>query len=116
MKLEKKRDQEMAERKGSAKTTIIQGTWLLLSIAIGFFLFRYLDQEGILTMRFLRSELSIPSSVPEAVIMGVAILAFVIASQFALTLGFFFASPTGRRKAGRGDLYTSNPDLNDREY
>jgi hypothetical protein len=41
-------------------------------------------------------------------------LAFVIVSQFALTLGFFFASPQGRRKAGQGNLYTTNRDLNDR--
>jgi hypothetical protein len=114
MKLEKKRDREMAERKGSARATIIQGTWLLLSIIVGFYLFRYLDQEGILTMRFLRSELSLPAAVPEEVIMGVLILAFVIASQFAITLGFFFGSPEGRRKAGRGDLYTTNRDLDDR--
>jgi hypothetical protein len=46
--------------------------------------------------------------------MAIAILIFVIISQFFLTLGFFFASPEGRRKPGRGDLYSSNRDLDDR--
>jgi hypothetical protein len=114
MKIQKKQERELAERKGSAKTTIIQGTWLLLSLAAAYFLFQYLDDTGILTMRYLRSQLQLPSSVPEWAILGGAMLAFVIVSQFALTLGFFFASPQGRRKAGQGNLYTTNRDLNDR--
>jgi hypothetical protein len=114
MKIEKKREREVAERQGSARKTIIQGTWLLLSIAVAFFLFSYLDQQNILTMRYLKSQLSLPAAVPEAVVMGLAILAFVIVSQFVLTLGFFFGSPEGRRKAGRGDMYSTNRDLDDR--
>jgi len=116
MKIEKKRERELAERQGSARKTIIQGAWLLLSITAAFFLFRYLDQSGILTMRYLRTQLSLPAAVPEAVIMGIAILAFVIVSQFVLTLGFFFGSPQGRRKPGRGDMYSTNRDLDDRGY
>jgi hypothetical protein len=65
-------------------------------------------------MRYLKSQLSLPAAVPEAVVMGLAILAFVIVSQFVLTLGFFFGSPEGRRKAGRGDMYSTNRDLDDR--
>jgi hypothetical protein len=114
MKIERKRERELAERQGSARKTIIQGTWLLLSIIVAFILFRYLDQSGTLTMRYLRTQLSLPAAVPEVVIMAIAILVFVIISQFFLTLGFFFASPQGRRKPGRGDLYSSNRDLDDR--
>jgi hypothetical protein len=114
MKIQKKRERELAERQGSARKTIVQGTWLLLSIIVAFILFRYLDQSGTLTMRYLRTQLSLPAAVPEVVIMAIAILVFVIISQFFLTLGFFFASPQGRRKPGRGDLYSSNRDLDDR--
>ena len=116
MKIQKKKERELAERQGSARKTIIQGTWLLLSIIVAFILFRYLDQSGTLTMRYLRTQLSLPAAVPEAVIMAIAILIFVIVSQFVITMGYFFASPQGRRKAGGGDLYSSNRDLDDRGF
>jgi hypothetical protein len=114
MKIEKKQEQELASREGNATTTIINGAWLLLSLVAAFFIFRYLDQSGILTVRAIRAGVHLPRYIPDWAITGLGMLIFVMLSQFALTLGFFFASPQGRRKAGAGDMYTTNRDLNDR--
>ena len=113
MKIQKKKERELAAREGSAKTTLIQGTWLLISFVIAYFLFRYLDSSGTLTMRSLRTALQIPRSIPDGVIMAGAMFAFVVVSQIALALGFFLASPAGRRKAGHGNLHSNYNDLND---
>lgn len=113
MKLEKKKERELAERQGSAKTTIIFGSWLIISAVIGYFLFNYLDTSDTFTMRTLRGELKLPSSVPEWAVMIGAILVFVMVCQIALALGFFLASPDGRRKSGKGDLRSNYHDLRD---
>ena len=114
MKIEKKRERELAERQGSTKTTLIYGTWLLVSLVAGYFFFSYLDSSGIFTMRALRGELRLPASVPEWAVMIGAVLVFAIAAQIALSFGFLLASPAGRRKAGKGDLSSRHRDLDDR--
>ncbi len=113
MKIQQKKERELAQREGSAKTTLIQGTWLLISFIIAYFLFSYLDSSGTLTVRAIRSALFIPGSIPDWGILAGAMLIFVIISQIALALGFFLASPSGRRKAGHGDLYSRHNDMND---
>ena len=114
MKLQKKRDAELAAREGSAKTTIIYGIWFIISIALGYGLFYYLDSSGTLTMRALRGDLSLPNSIPEWVIMAVGVFLFVVVAQIALGFGFLIASPDGRRKAGKGDLRSRHKELDER--
>ena len=114
MKLQKKKDAELARREGSTKTTVIFGTWLIISIALGFGLFYYLDSSGTLTMRALRSDLGLSTQWPEWVFMAGGTLVFVMASLIALSFGFLIASPEGRRKAGKGNLQTRHKELDDR--
>lgn len=114
MKLQKKKERELAEREGAAKTTVIQGIWLLLSFAVAYFLFSYLDSSGILTTRALRAQMHVPGYIPDWGILAGAMLVFVMAAQIALAMGFFIASPAGRRKPGKGDLHSENRSLDDR--
>jgi ABC-type uncharacterized transport system fused permease/ATPase subunit len=113
MKIQKKKEREMAERQGSTKTTLIFGSWLVLSMLIAYFFFSYLDSSGTLTMRTLRSQMQLPPSIPEWAVMVGAILVFTMASQIALSLGFFLANPSARRKVGKGDLRSRHHDLRD---
>ena len=114
MKIQQKKDRELAEREGSAKTTVIQGIWLAISFVVAYFVVNYLDSSGLLTIRSIRGELNLPTYVPNWAVIAIIMLVFVIFTQAALALGFFFASPAGRRKSGKGDLQSRNKSLDDR--
>lgn len=116
MKLEKKKDAEIAQRQGMTIKTIIQVIWLLVSGVISYFLVTYLlaNEEVGFTYGSIYSALGISrSTVPEIVILGVLILIGVMLLQIFLWLGFMFGSPEGRRRTGEPTLHSRNYDPND---
>ena len=113
MKLQKKRDAEIAQRQGSTKKTIIFGIWLIISILLGVGLVYYLDSSGAYTLRTLRTNLQLPRTFPDLAVGAIAVFVIVVLSQIALSFGFLIANPEGRRKAGKGDLRTRYNDYND---
>jgi hypothetical protein len=109
MKLEKKRDEEMAARKGMTGKTIIAFIWLAISGVIAYFLVNYLFETDVLSYGTFYG-LGIPRSVPQWVITGVLIILIVIIMQTFLMLGFMLASPEGRRRTGDPSLYSHNKE------
>ena len=115
MKIQQKKERELAAREGTSKTTLIYGTWLLISMGLGYAFFSYLERSGTMTMRALRSQLRLPSSVPEWLVMAGCIFVFVMAAQAALSFGFLLANPEGRRRAGKGNLRSNYHDYRDNQ-
>jgi TRAP-type C4-dicarboxylate transport system permease small subunit len=116
MRLEKKRESELAERKGLAVRTVIQFIWLILSGVIAYFALNWFFTREQLTYEFFYTTLGIPRSVPEAVIMGVLILVIVFVMQFFLVMGYAIASPQGRERPGDPTPYSSTYDPMQDDY
>lgn len=116
MRLEKKRDSELAERKGLAVRTIIQIIWLVLSGIIAYVALDWIFTSEQLSYDFFYTTLGIPRSVPEAVIMGALILVIVFVMQFFLIMGYAIASPQGRERTGNPSPYSSTYDPMQDDY
>jgi hypothetical protein len=118
MRLEKKRDEEIAQRKGMTGKTLIQIVWLGLSGVVAYGLLTYMNNADEINFSYSRvyRVLAIPGSVPQWVVIGGMILIFVLVMQVFLSLGFVIASPEGRRKTGEGSLHSRNKDPFDDRY
>jgi len=104
MRLEKKRDEELARRKGLTGKTIIQVIWLLISFIIAYYLSNYLFEQGVISYNRLYTQLSIPREVPREAVLAGLMLLIVMVMQMFLILGFVLASPEGRRRTGEASL------------
>jgi hypothetical protein len=109
MRLEKKKDEEIAARQGMTGKTIIGFIWLAISAAIAYFLVQYLIDENFLKLSTFY-QLGVPRAIPTWVFMGVLIIFIVIVMQMFLMFGFMIASPEGRRKTGDPSLHSHNKD------
>lgn len=116
MRIEKKKEQELARRKGLTKRTIIQVLWLLISGVIAYFIVQALFGAEYITMDFFYGDLAIPQEVPEFVIQGALVLLIVFVMQFFLIFGYVAASPQGRERSGKPSAYSRNPDPLENEY
>ncbi len=116
MRIEKKKDEELAERKGLTKRTIAQIIWLGLSFVLGYFLAKYLFDSGILTPSLFYVQLFIPRSVPEWGLVLMTAVAIVIVLQVMFAIGFILASPEGRRRTGDPSLHSRHKDPFDDHY
>lgn len=116
MRLDRKKDSELAERKGLAVRTIIQTVWFVLSGLIAYVVLDYLFDTQQLTYDFFYSSLAIPRSVPEVAILGALVLIFVFFMQFFLILGYAIASPQGRERTGDPSPYSQTFDPMQDDY
>jgi hypothetical protein len=115
MLIEKRRESEIARRKGRALKTVIQSIWLAISFAGAYFFVQILFEEGIVSQGAFYG-LGVPTSVPRWVFEWFIIFLIVVAMQFVFILGYVIASPEGRQRAGQATAFSKNPDPLDREY
>lgn len=105
MRLEKKRDEEIAARKGMTGKTIIGFIWLAISAVIAYILVNALIDAKYLNLNMFY-QLGVPRFVPSWV-FSVAIIIFItLLMQFFLVFGFMLASPEGRRPTGDPSLHS----------
>ncbi|MFQ5400808.1 MAG: hypothetical protein ACE5E7_14580 [Anaerolineae bacterium] len=116
MHLDKKREEELAERKGLAVKTIIQTIWLLITTGIAYFIIQLAETQGLLSYPRIRALLTLPPQVENWEIMAALILVFVIIMQFVLFVGFAIASPEGRRRTGTPSLHSRRKAIYDEEH
>lgn len=116
MRIEKKREQELAQREGLTKRTLIQVVWLLISGVIAYFIVQALFAGGYININFFYQELSVPPEVPEIAIRGGLVLLIVFVMQFFLIFGYVVASPQGRARSGQPSAYSKNRDPLENEY
>ena len=105
MRLEKKKDEEIAARQGMTGKTIIAFIWLAITAVAAYFLVTYMIDTNVLKYSTFYS-MGLPRQVPEWVIMAALVLAVVAFMQTFLMFGFIFASPEGRRRTGDASLYS----------
>lgn len=110
MRLEKKRDEELAKRKGLAGRTVVMVIWLGLSFTVAYFLTEYMFSAGYLTEAFFYNELRIPAAVSSMGLKLITMSLIVVSMQIIFYLGFFMASPEGRRRTGDPTLHSRNRD------
>lgn len=116
MRLDAKKERELAKRKGFALRTILAVIWLAISISIAYFLIDWLFENNYLNKGFFYGQLRIPPVIPEwAIIVGCMVVVIVIINFFVL-IGFALFSPAGRRRPGTSYLYSPDPDPDDRKY
>lgn len=116
MRLDAKRDRELARRKGLALRTVLAVIWLGICIVGTYYLVQYLFENEWLTMGFFRGRLFIPHEISDtAIIIGLVVVIVVIINFFVLLLYGLF-SPTGRRRPGQPSMYSADPDPDDHKY
>lgn len=116
MRIDRQREEELARRKGLTTRTIIQGTWLLISIIATYLFIRYLMAAGSLSYDLLYNRLLVPRWVPEWALLAALILLGVIILQFFFFLAYAIFSPEGRAQTGRPTAYSRNPDPFEDDY
>ncbi|PID85440.1 MAG: hypothetical protein CSA11_07815 [Chloroflexi bacterium] len=105
MRLEKKKDEEIAARKGMTGKTILTFIWLIISTVVAYGFINYLIDIGILSYSMFYS-VGLPRLIPEWVITIVLVLVVVVLIQIFLFFGFVIVSPEGRRKTGTPTAYS----------
>jgi hypothetical protein len=109
MRLDQKREEELATRRGTTGKTIIQFIWLLISFAAAYFVIDLIINAGYLSYNMIYG-VGIPRSIPPIAIKGVLMLVVVVFMQFFLFIGFMFANPEGRRRTGDPTLKSKTKD------
>lgn len=105
MRLEKKKDEEIAARQGMTGKTIIAFIWFAITAVAAYFLVKYVFDTNVLKYSTFYN-MGIPRQVPNWIIMAALILFVVVIMQSFLMFGFMIASPEGRRHTGNASLHS----------
>ncbi|UCG24764.1 MAG: hypothetical protein JSW55_01845 [Chloroflexota bacterium] len=116
MRLDAKRDRELARRRGLAKRTILAVIWLAICFALAFLIMSYLFDNDLLSYNFFYSRLFIPSEVSETALLIASMVVIVIIINFFVLLGYGLASPAGRRRPGTPSMHSGEPDPDDQNF
>ena len=109
MRLEKKKDEEIAARKGMTGKTIVAFIWLAISAVAAYYLVNYIIDTGSLKYSTFYS-MGLPEQVPDWAIMAAMVFLVVAFMQAVLIFGYMIASPEGRRHTGDASLYSHSKD------
>ncbi len=109
MRLEKKREEELERRKGTAGKTIIQFIWLGISFVIAYFVIDMIINAGYISYNMIYG-VGIPRAIPPIAIKIVLMFFVVVVMQFFLFIGFMIANPEGRRRTGDPTLRSKSKD------
>ena len=116
MRLDAKRDRELARRKGLALRTILAIIWLAICIGVAFWLVSYLFDNELLEMGFFRRRLLIPYDISDTIIVIGLVVVLVVAVNFVVLVIYGLLSPTGRRRPGTPSMYSADPDPDDHKF
>lgn len=116
MRLDAKRERELARRKGFAFRTIVAVVWLAICFGLAYLLMNYLFDNDILSYNFFYSRLFFPAEISETMILIGSMIVVVVIINFFVLVGYALASPTGRRRPGTPSMYSQDPDPDDQKY
>jgi len=116
MRLDAKRERELARRKGFAVRTILSILWLVLCFIGAYYLITYLFENEIVRFSFFRGPLRIPYEVSDTVIIIGFMIVIVVAINFVVLVLYGLFSSAGRRRPGTPSLYSADPDPDDHKY
>jgi uncharacterized BrkB/YihY/UPF0761 family membrane protein len=110
MRIEMKREAEVAQRKGLTGRTIVAIIWFTIIGIFGFVLANWLFANEILSANFFHSQLFIPDTVDEIFIRIGVTLFIVFVFEFMAIMVFALTSPKARQKTGRARVEAQVPD------
>lgn len=110
MRLEKKHEEELSQRKGLTGKTIVQVIWLLITGALAYLFTNYLFSQGLVSANLFYNQLFIPRSVPVLGLKLIMVFGMVIIMQIVFSIGYIIASPEGRRRTGDATMHSRNKD------
>lgn len=116
MRLDAKRERELARRKGLALRTILAIVWLAICCVLAFLFMNWLFENDVLTMGFFRGQLRIPYSIEDTWIVLGLVVVLVVAINFLVLVIYGLFSSIGRRRPGTPSMYSSDPDPDDHKY
>ena len=116
MRLERKHDAELEQRRGLAIKTIIALIWFGLCFTAAYFLVNWQFDSDILTTGAIYNRLRIPTTVGEDFIRIGLMVLIVFLMNFFVLVGFAFASPLGRVRPGKPSLRSREVDPNADRY
>lgn len=116
MRIEKKREAELAKRRGLTGRTILAVIWLVVSFALSYFFATWILNGELLGIDYFYNQMGIPDSVNEVIIqIGLAVVVFT-AFQFFLLIGYAIASPKAKMRPGTPTIYTAEKDPYDTTF
>jgi Na+-driven multidrug efflux pump len=116
MRLDAKRDRELARRKGLTRRTILAAVWLAICFGLAYLIMSFLFDNELLSYRFFYNQLFVPHDVSETVILVALMFVIVIIINFFVLIGYGLTSSAGRRRPGTPSLRSSDPDADDHKY
>ena len=115
MKLERKREEELAQRQGNTGRTVIMVIWLGIAGFASYYIANIIFTGGTLTYDQARDAMVFPiigltaprvNAIPDLLIQGSCILLILIFMQTILFVGFALGNPAARRKSGQANAYS----------
>lgn len=116
MRLDAKRDRELAKRRGFALRTVLAVIWLGICFVGAYYLVEYLFASELLTFGFFRGQLRIPFEISDTAIVIGLMVVIVVAINFIVLVIYGLFSPAGRRRPGTPSMYSADPDLDDHKF
>ncbi|MDX1615303.1 MAG: hypothetical protein R3300_13395 [Candidatus Promineifilaceae bacterium] len=116
MRLERKKEAELARRKGNAVRTIIMLLWLLFSGLVAWGITEWLQESGTLTIQRVRTYLFLSPEIDSLWIRLGMMLIIIMAMQLVLLFVFAMFSKSARRRPGDASLYSRQKEGNVDKY
>lgn len=116
MRIDMKREAELAQRKGFADRTLLSLAGMGVTFVIALLLATMLFSLDIITPEFFYEELVVPTLVGESVLRLTTTFAFFVVLQFILLMGYAILSPSARAKTGQATARAIDPDYYDMHF
>ena len=116
MRIEMKREAELAKRKGLANRTMFALIGMGVTLALAYLVTTILFSLEVITPRFFYSELSVPPEVSEGVLQLAVVFLLFCVFQLIMMMGFAVISPEARARTGKPTIDVKEPDYFDQHY
>ena len=116
MRIEMKREAELAKRKGLANRTFFALLGMGVTLVLAYLLMTILFSLEVITPAFFYSELSVPAEVSEGIIQLAVVILLFCGFQLLMMMGFAILSPEARTRTGEPTLESKELDYFDQHY
>lgn len=114
MRIEMKREAELAKRKGQTWKTLLAILWLAATFAGSYFITGWLLEEEYINLSFFYQTLRIPGNISESTVKLGLVAAVFLAFQFIVLMFIAVLSPSAKRRSGVPRADSDDPDPYDK--
>jgi hypothetical protein len=116
MRIEMKKEAELANRKGLANRTMFALIGMGATLVLAYLVTKTLFSLEVITPGFFYSELSVPPEVSEGMLQLAVVFLFFCGFQIIMMMGFAVISPEARTRTGKPTVDIKDPDYFDQHY